>query len=93
MCSSDLLEKGSTPIDFAYAVHSDIGDHIAGVKVNNKMVQLDTVLKNMDIVEIETKDSASPKRKWVDMCKTTMAKRKVRAYIKENGGFIEKLFT
>jgi len=47
----------------------------------------------MDIVEIETKDSASPKRKWVDMCKTTMAKRKVRAYIKENGGFIEKLFT
>src|SRR6185436_12534755 len=58
------LPVRATPIDFAYAIHSDIGDHIFGVKVNNKLVQLDTVLHNGDIVEIQTKKSAEPKQKW-----------------------------
>jgi GTP pyrophosphokinase len=87
------LPEGSTPIDFAYAVHSKIGDHVAGAKVNGKLVPLDTILKNRDVVEIDVKESAFPKRKWIDMSKTTLAKRKVRNYIKENGGAIDKFLT
>ncbi len=87
------LPYGSTSIDFAYAVHSDIGNHIAGVKVNGKLVPLDTKLNNRDIVEIEVKDSASPKRKWIDMAKTTLAKRKIKQYVREHGGILDKFLT
>jgi GTP pyrophosphokinase len=87
------LPEGSTPIDFAYAVHSDIGDHTAGAKVNGKLVPLDTVLYSRDVVEIDVKEGASPKRKWVDIAKTTLAKRKIRQYIREHGGLIDKFLT
>ncbi len=87
------LPEGSTPIDFAYAVHSDIGDHVSGSKVNGKLVPLETQLKSRDIIEIEIKDTAYPKRKWLDMCKTTMAKRRIRQYIREHGGLIDKFLT
>jgi GTP diphosphokinase / guanosine-3',5'-bis(diphosphate) 3'-diphosphatase len=87
------LPEGSTTIDFAYAVHSDIGDHIAGAKVNGKLVPLETELKNRDVVEIDVKESASPKRKWLDYTKTTLAKRKIKNYIKEHGSRLEKLLT
>ncbi len=87
------LPEGSTPIDFAYAVHSDIGDHIASAKVNGKLVPLNTQLKNRDVIEIEVKGSASPKRKWLDITKTTLAKRRIRAYIKEHGTALDKLLT
>lgn len=87
------LPDGSTPIDFAYAVHSDIGDHVAGAKINGKLVPLDTKLSNRDVVEIDVKDSASPKRKWIDITKTTLAKRKIRNYIKEHGSALDKLLT
>jgi GTP pyrophosphokinase len=73
----DLPGK-STPIDFAYAIHSDIGNHVNGAKVNGKMVTLDTELKNMDIVEIITKESAKPSTKWLDHVKTNLAKRHIR---------------
>ena len=82
----DLPEE-SSPIDFAYAVHSDIGDHIAGARVNGKLVPLDTKLKNGDIVEIETKKGASPKSKWLDYAKTTMAKRHIKNYLDQNNPF------
>jgi GTP pyrophosphokinase len=87
------LPEGSTPIDFAYTVHSDIGDHIGGVKVNGKLVPINTKLENRDVVEIDVKENASPKRKWLDMVRTTLAKRKIRQYIRENGGFIDKFLT
>lgn len=87
------LPEGSTPIDFAYTVHSDIGDHIAGAKVNGRLIPLDTVLHNRDIVEIDVKESASPKRKWIDMSRTTLAKRHIRNYIKEHGGPLDKFLT
>lgn len=87
------LPEGATPIDFAYAVHSDVGDHTAGAKVNGKLVPIDTILKNRDVVEIDVKDSASPKRKWMDMARTTVAKRKIRQYIREHGGLIDKFLT
>lgn len=77
------LPVGATPIDFAYAIHSDIGDHIAGVKVNKKLVQLSTALKNGDIVEVETKKSAKPTKKWLDIAKTTLAKRRIRTALEE----------
>lgn len=77
------LPTGATPIDFAYAIHSEVGDHIAGVKVNNKLVQLDRELKNGDIVQIETKKSAHPTPKWIPIAKTSLAKRRIRTYIAE----------
>lgn len=72
------LPINSTAIDFAYAIHSDIGDHVAGAKVNGKLVSLDTVLRYGDIVDIETKRSAKPSKKWLDYAKTTLAKRHIR---------------
>jgi (p)ppGpp synthase/HD superfamily hydrolase len=86
------LPDGSTPIDFAYQIHSDIGNHLAGAFVNNKLVPLDTKLKNRDVVVIETKDSSKPNRKWIDMCKTTIAKRHIKNYLKEHGGLMDKIF-
>ncbi|MFA6608395.1 MAG: RelA/SpoT family protein [Candidatus Paceibacterota bacterium] len=87
------LPEGSTPIDFAYAVHSDIGDHTAGAKVNGKLVPLETILQNRDVVEVDVKESASPKRKWIDMTRTTLAKRKIRQHIREHGGLLDKFLT
>ena len=71
------LPIDSSPIDFAYAIHSEIGDHISGAKVNGKLVSLDTTLKNGDIVRIETKKEARPSEKWLEYVRTTMAKRHI----------------
>ncbi len=73
------LPVGATPVDFAYAIHSEVGDHIFGVKVNKKLVQLDSVLKNGDIVEIETRKSAQPTSKWLVFVKTSLARRRIKA--------------
>ncbi len=73
------LPVGATPIDFAFAIHSEIGNHMAGVKVNKKLVQFDTTLHNGDIVEIETKKNAKPTKKWLDFAKTSVAKRHIRS--------------
>ncbi len=72
------LPIGSTPIDFAYSIHSDIGNRMMGAKINKKLVSLDTQIQNGDIIEIMTKSSAKPNQKWIDMCKTQMAKRHIR---------------
>lgn len=72
------LPINSSPIDFAYAIHSDIGDHISGAKVNGKMVPLDTTLHNGDIVDIQTKKSIAPTLKWLGFAKTTLARRHIR---------------
>jgi GTP diphosphokinase / guanosine-3',5'-bis(diphosphate) 3'-diphosphatase len=77
------LPVGATPIDFAYAIHSEIGDHIAGVKVNKKLVQYDTELQNGDIVEIETKKNANPTPKWLQIATTSIARRKIKARLTE----------
>lgn len=73
----------SSPIDFAYAIHSDIGNHISGVKVNGKFVSLNTDLQNGDIVEIETKKASKPTRKWLEIAKTSLARRAIRSYIQK----------
>lgn len=72
------LPLNSSPVDFAYAIHSDIGDHVAGAKINGKMAPLDTVLHNGDIVEIQTKKNSKPSKKWLDFAKTTLARRHIR---------------
>ena len=72
------LTFGATPIDFAYAIHSDIGNSMGGVKVNGKLVSLDTELQSGDIVEVITKTNARPSTKWIDMAKTSLAKKHIR---------------
>ncbi|MEK7081821.1 MAG: TGS domain-containing protein, partial [Patescibacteria group bacterium] len=66
------------PIDFAFAIHSDIGNHTNGAKINGKLVSLDTKLKNGDIVEILVKENAHPNAKWLNFVKTNFAKKKIR---------------
>lgn len=78
------LPVGATPIDFAYAIHSEVGDHTSGALVNRKLVQLDTELKNGDIVEIETRKSAHPTKKWLDFAKTSLARRRIRLALEKN---------
>ncbi|MDO8424187.1 MAG: RelA/SpoT family protein [bacterium] len=72
------LPTDSTPIDFAYSIHSDIGNWMTGAKVNGKMASLDTKLKNGDIVLIVTKKTTGPNRKWLEIAKTSMARRHIR---------------
>ncbi len=78
--SGDVIDlpMNSTPIDFAYAIHSELGNHMNGAKVNSKMVSFDTVLRNGDVVEILDKASAKPTLKWLDFAKTNMARRHIR---------------
>ncbi len=85
----DLPEHAS-PVDFAYAVHSDIGSTLSSARVNGKMAALGTSLNNGDIVEIITNKNAKPSSKWLDYAKTGMAKRRIRSYIAEHGGLLEK---
>ena len=79
----DLPEE-SCPIDFAYSVHSDVGDHVSGAKVNGKMSQIFTPLKNGDIVEIVTKADAHPSNKWLEYVKTSVAKKHIKSYMEKN---------
>lgn len=76
----DLPEE-STPVDFAFAIHSDIGLHMAGAKINGKMSSLNTPLHNGDIIEIVTKKNSHPSNKWLDYAQTTLARRSIRAAI------------
>lgn len=73
------LPAESTPIDFAYAIHSDLGDHLQGAKVNGKLVSFDTKLGNGDIVEIVRRDSAHPSAKWLEIARTSLARRHIRS--------------
>jgi len=77
------LLKGSTPLDFAYAVHSDVGHHCAGARVNGKMVPLSTILSSGDKVEIITSSHQFPTLDWLKIVKTTKARSKIRHFLKQ----------
>ena len=79
------LPQGSGPLDFAYKVHSGVGNSCMGAKVNKKIVPLDYQLKNGDIVEILTSKQAKPSLDWVNMCKTSQARNKIRQWFKKEG--------
>src|SRR3954447_8243442 len=76
------LGVGSTPVDLAYAVHSEVGAHCVGAKVNGKMVPLRYKLKNGDSVEILTSPNARPNKDWLSYVKTSRAQAKIRNFIK-----------
>ncbi len=78
------LPEGATPIDFAYSVHSGIGDHISGAKINGKMSHIFTKLQNRDIVEIMKKKDANPSGKWLEHAKTTAAQKHIKSYLEKN---------
>lgn len=73
------LPIGSTPVDFAYAIHSDLGDRMHGAKVNGKLVAFDTTIENGDVIEVLKKESARPTSKWLDYAITSLARRHIRS--------------
>ena len=72
------LPKGATPLDFAYEIHTKVGETTVGAIVNNNIVPLDYELKNNDIVKINTNKSSTPSREWINMVKATKTKQKIK---------------
>lgn len=77
------LPKGSTPLDFAFSVHTEVGLHCLGAKVNGRMVSLDTPLKNGDTIEIIISPHQSPSRDWIELVKSSRARSKIKSWLKQ----------
>ena len=77
-----VLPRGSTPIDFAYAIHSQVGEHCSGARANGQIVPLRYKLKNGDVMEIMTSQNHEPSKDWLEFCVTTRARARIRARLR-----------
>ena len=78
------LPKGATPLDFAYKIHTRVGETTVGAIVNNNIVPLNYELKNNDIVKINTNKSSTPSKEWINMVKSTAVRNKIKAFFTKN---------
>lgn len=85
------LPKGATPVDFAFAIHTEVGYKCSGAKVNNKLVPLRSKLKSGDIVEIQTKKDGKPSEAWIKFVKSANARYKIRNWFRKYGDDAGKL--
>ncbi len=76
------LPDGATPVDFAYSIHTEVGNHCAGAKVNGRLVPLNTSLKNGDTIEVITDKKRKPSRDWLKFVKTAKARTRIKHYIR-----------
>ena len=84
------LPAGSTPVDFAYVIHTDIGNQCVGVRINGKIAPLDYQLQSGDLIEILTQKSKKPSQSWLEFAKTPMAKKRIKAALKNTPSFMQK---
>jgi GTP pyrophosphokinase len=77
-----VFPRGATPIDFAYAIHSEVGHHCSGARTNGQIVPLRYKLKNGDVIEVMTSPSQQPSKDWLDFCVTTRARTRIRAFLR-----------
>ncbi len=77
-----VLPRGATPIDFAYAIHTEVGHHCSGARCNGQIVPIRYKVKNGDVLEIMTSPSQRPSKDWVDYCVTTRARTRIRAFLR-----------
>ncbi|MEB3231159.1 MAG: bifunctional (p)ppGpp synthetase/guanosine-3',5'-bis(diphosphate) 3'-pyrophosphohydrolase, partial [Leptolyngbyaceae bacterium] len=78
------LVRGATPVDFAYRIHTEVGNHCAGARINDRIVPLDTILKNGDIVEIITQKNAHPSLDWLNFVVSAGARNRIRHWYKRS---------
>lgn len=84
------LPKGSSVVDFAFAIHTEVGMHAKGAKVNGKFSSLKTELESGDIVMVEVNKKTFPTKKWLEWVKTSLARKHIKNYLKENGSMLER---
>ncbi|HEY2406449.1 MAG TPA: bifunctional (p)ppGpp synthetase/guanosine-3',5'-bis(diphosphate) 3'-pyrophosphohydrolase, partial [Polyangiaceae bacterium] len=77
-----VMPRGSTPIDFAYAIHSEVGAHCSGARANGQIVPLRYKLKSGDVMEIMTSNTQEPHKDWLDFCVTTRARARIRGHMR-----------
>lgn len=77
------LPAGATPVDFAYRIHTEVGNHCVGAKVNGRLVPLDYKFKNGDVAEIVTNAAAKPSRDWLNVAQSSHARAKIRRYLRQ----------
>jgi len=78
------LPEGATPIDFAFHIHSEVGQHCQGAKVEGKMISLDTPLQNGQVIEVITQKQAHPTSDWLKFAKTSQARNRIKSWLKKN---------
>ena len=79
-----VFPRGATPIDFAYQIHTHLGDHVTGARINGKIEPLRYKLRNGDVVEVLTKPDQHPNKDWLDFAGTTRARSKIRNYLRQD---------